>query len=165
MRCPYCGHPGDKVIDSRESKEGDSIRRRRECLKCSKRFTTYEHLEEIELVVVKKDGRRETFSRDKLLTGIKTACEKRPISVETLEQTVNEIVRLLLTNWEKEVPSAEIGELVMQRLHKMDKVAYVRFASVYRQFKDTDEFLNELQTLLSKSDGKKNKIKKLMKRK
>src|SRR5579863_8442541 len=118
MRCPYCGHPEDKVIDSRESKEGDSIRRRRECLKCEKRFTTYEHLEEIELVVVKKDGRREPFSRDKLLNGITTACEKRPISTEQMEHQANEIVRTLLTKWEREVPSSEIGELVMTDLRK-----------------------------------------------
>jgi len=159
MRCAYCGHPEDKVIDSRESKDRDSIRRRRECLKCGKRFTTYEHLEEIELVVVKKDGRREPFSRDKLLTGIQTACEKRPISVEQMEHQVNEIVRILLAKWEREVPSTQIGEIVMNELRKLDKVAYVRFASVYRQFKDTDEFLNELHALLNKSDGKKKKMK------
>jgi transcriptional repressor NrdR len=155
MRCPYCGHPEDKVIDSRESKEGDSIRRRRECLECEKRFTTYEHLEDIELVVVKKDGRREQFSREKLLNGIKTACEKTSVTTEQFDHVVNEIMQKLLTQWEREVPSNEIGELVMGELRKLDKVAYVRFASVYRQFKDTDEFLNELQTLLSKSDGKK----------
>ncbi len=155
MRCPYCGHPEDKVIDSRESKEGDSIRRRRECLKCEKRFTTYEKLEEIELVVVKKDGRREPFSREKLLNGIETACEKTSVTTEQLDHVVNESMRTLLTQWEREVPSSEIGELVMGELRKLDKVAYVRFASVYRQFKDTDEFLNELQTLLSKSDEKK----------
>lgn len=155
MHCPYCGHPEDKVIDSRESKEGDSIRRRRECLKCEKRFTTYEKLEEIELVVVKKDGRREPFSREKLLSGINTACEKRQIPTERLDHVVKEIMQTLLTQWEREVPSTEIGELVMGELRKLDKVAYVRFASVYRQFKDTDEFLTELQTLLGKSDGKK----------
>jgi transcriptional repressor NrdR len=154
MRCPYCGHPENKVIDSRESKEGDSIRRRRECLDCSKRFTTYEHVVEIELIVIKKDGRREPFSREKLLTGIERACEKRPVAVESMEHEVNEILKLLLSQFEREVPSNVIGEMVMERLKKMDKVAYVRFASVYRQFKEIDEFMSELEELLKPLDRK-----------
>ncbi len=154
MICPYCGHPENKVIDSRESREQDSIRRRRECLKCMKRFTTYEQIMEIELVVIKKDSRREPFSKEKLLTGIQRACEKRPISTETLEHEVNEIVRTLLSQYEREVPGTVIGEMVMERLKKLDKVAYVRFASVYRQFKEIDEFMSELQTLLKQTDKK-----------
>jgi transcriptional repressor NrdR len=157
MRCPYCGHPENKVIDSRESKEGDSIRRRRECLECSKRFTTYEHVVEIELIVIKKDGRREPFSREKLLTGIERACEKRPVAGESMEHEVNEILKVLLSQFEREVPSNVIGEMVMERLKKMDKVAYVRFASVYRQFKEIDEFMSELEELLKPLDRKSRK--------
>lgn len=148
MKCPFCGDLEDKVIDSRISTEGDTIRRRRECLKCQKRFTTYERLEEIPLMVIKKDGRREPFDRKKLLAGILKACEKRPIPMEKIECMVDEIERTLQRNYEKEVSSTDIGELVMKQLHKLDEVAYVRFASVYRQFKDINQFMSELSTLL-----------------
>jgi len=148
MKCPFCGDLEDKVIDSRISTEGDTIRRRRECLKCQKRFTTYERLEEIPLMVIKKDGRREPFDRKKLLAGILKACEKRPIPMEKIEAMVDETERTLQRNYEKEVSSTDIGELVMKQLHKLDEVAYVRFASVYRQFKDINQFMSELSTLL-----------------
>lgn len=148
MKCPFCGDLEDKVIDSRISTEGDTIRRRRECLKCQKRFTTYERLEEIPLMVIKKDGRREPFDRKKLLAGILKACEKRPIPMEKIEAMVDETERTLQRNYEKEVSSTSIGELVMKQLHKLDEVAYVRFASVYRQFKDINQFMSELSTLL-----------------
>ncbi len=148
MKCPFCGDLEDKVIDSRISTEGDTVRRRRECLKCQKRFTTYERLEEIPLMVIKKDGRREPFDRKKLLAGILKACEKRPIPMEKIEGMVDEIERTLQRNYEKEVSSTDIGELVMKQLHKLDEVAYVRFASVYRQFKDINQFMSELSTLL-----------------
>ncbi len=148
MKCPFCGNIEDKVIDSRASTEGDTIRRRRECLKCQKRFTTYERLEEIPFRVIKKDGRREPFDRKKLLAGILKACEKRPIPMERIEAMVDEIERTLQRNYEKEVSSTDIGELVMRQLHKLDEVAYVRFASVYRQFKDINQFMSELSTLL-----------------
>lgn len=150
MRCPFCGHQEDKVIDSRASGDGgDSIRRRRECLACGKRFTTYEHLEEPRLMVIKKDGRREAFDRKKLLGGLLKACEKRPISMEQLERLVDEIERDLSRNFEQEVPSDQIGERVMRRLHGIDPVAYVRFASVYREFKDVEQFMRELKDLLA----------------
>lgn len=148
MKCPFCGNVEDKVIDSRISTEGDTIRRRRECLKCQKRFTTYERLEEIPLMVIKKDGRREPFDRKKLLAGILKACEKRPIPMEKIEAMVDEVERTLQRNYEKEVSSTNIGELVMKQLHNLDEVAYVRFASVYRQFKDINQFMSELSTLL-----------------
>jgi len=148
MKCPFCGDLEDKVIDSRISTEGDTIRRRRECLKCQKRFTTYERLEEIPLMVIKKDGRREPFDRKKLLAGILKACEKRPIPMEKIEAMVDDTERTLQRNYEKEVSSTNIGELVMKQLHKLDEVAYVRFASVYRQFKDINQFMSELSTLL-----------------
>lgn len=148
MKCPFCGDLEDKVIDSRISTESDTVRRRRECLKCQKRFTTYERLEEIPLMVIKKDGRREPFDRKKLLAGILKACEKRPIPMEKIEGMVDEIERTLQRNYEKEVSSTDIGELVMKQLHKLDEVAYVRFASVYRQFKDINQFMSELSTLL-----------------
>ncbi len=148
MKCPFCGNVEDKVIDSRISTEGDTIRRRRECLKCQKRFTTYERLEEIPLMVIKKDGRREPFDRKKLLAGILKACEKRPIPMEKIEAMVDDVERTLQRNYEKEVSSTSIGELVMKQLHNLDEVAYVRFASVYRQFKDINQFMSELSTLL-----------------
>lgn len=148
MKCPFCGNVEDKVIDSRISTEGDTIRRRRECLKCQKRFTTYERLEEIPLMVIKKDGRREPFDRKKLLAGILKACEKRPIPMEKIEAMVDDAERTLQRNYEKEVSSTSIGELVMKQLHNLDEVAYVRFASVYRQFKDINQFMSELSTLL-----------------
>lgn len=148
MKCPFCGHLEDKVIDSRSSKEGSAIRRRRECLGCERRFTTYEVVEEIAPMVVKKDGRREPFDRQKILHGLRKACEKRPISMETLEGVVDEIERKIHGSSEKEVQSSWIGEEVMKRLHKLDEVAYVRFASVYRQFKDINEFMKELKEIL-----------------
>jgi transcriptional repressor NrdR len=155
MRCPYCHHLEDKVIDSREAKEGVAIRRRRECQKCGRRFTTYESIEEIPLMIVKKDGRREPFSRDKLINGIQKACEKRPIATEAIESIVNDIIAGVTNTLDREVSSTRIGELVMKRLRNLDHVAYVRFASVYQDFKDTDDFLSELQTLLGKKKKKK----------
>ncbi|MFY0575246.1 transcriptional regulator NrdR [Cystobacter fuscus] len=149
MRCPFCQDPENKVIDSRESHEGSVIRRRRECLQCKRRFTTYERVEEIYPLIVKKDGRRETFDRDKLLAGLQKACEKRPVSADQLEETLVAVERLLQGVGEKEVPSSVIGEEVMRRLHALDEVAYVRFASVYRSFRDITEFMAELKDLLS----------------
>ena len=148
MKCPFCGHQEDKVVDSRSSSDGVSIRRRRECLSCGKRFTTYEHIEEQPLMVVKKDGRREAFDRHKLLAGLVKACEKRPVSMDGLEELVDEVERELSQQFEREVPSREIGERVMKRLHSLDPVAYVRFASVYREFKDVEQFMRELKDLL-----------------
>jgi transcriptional repressor NrdR len=149
MRCPFCQDAENKVIDSRESHEGSVIRRRRECLQCKRRFTTYERVEELYPLIVKMDGRRETFDREKLLAGLKKACEKRPVSADQLEETVVAIERLLQGAGEKEVPSSVIGEEVMRRLHTLDEVAYVRFASVYRSFRDISEFMEELKDLLS----------------
>jgi transcriptional repressor NrdR len=150
MRCPYCGHEEDKVVDSRSSQEGDAIRRRRECLKCQRRYTTYEHIEGVSLMVVKKDSRRESFDRKKILAGLLKSCQKRPVSVEKMEQMVDDIERTLQRNYDKEVSSQEIGELIMQRLGKLDQVAYVRFASVYREFKDVNQFMKELKQILAK---------------
>ncbi len=147
MKCPFCGSIEDKVIDSRTSKEGDAIRRRRECLKCGKRFTSYERVEDIIPLVVKKDGRREPFDRLKVLTGLKKACEKRPIGTETLVGIADSIEKKLVGLGVKEIKSTWIGEEVMSALKELDKVAYVRFASVYRQFKDINEFMNEVRTL------------------
>ena len=149
MRCPFCGHPEDKVVDSRESTEGESIRRRRECQKCEKRFTTYERIDEIPYMVVKKDGRRERFDRQKVLNGLMRACEKRPVSIGKLEQIVNEAETYVIDSPERERKTSEIGQLIMEHLKKHDKVAYVRFASVYLDFKDVREFLSELQDLLN----------------
>ena len=148
MKCPFCRDLENKVIDSRLSKEGDVIRRRRECLQCTRRFTTYERAEEALPLVVKKDGRRETFDRLKIVAGLKRACEKRPVSIEAIEKVVDGIERGLQERGEKEVPSSAIGEALMRELHGLDKVAYVRFASVYRSFEDIGEFMEELQTLL-----------------
>jgi transcriptional repressor NrdR len=147
VKCPFCGSIEDKVIDSRTSKEGDAIRRRRECLKCGKRFTSYERVEDIIPVVVKKDGRREPFDRLKVLTGLKKACEKRPIGTETLDGITDSIEKKLVGLGVKEIKSTWIGEEVMSALKELDKVAYVRFASVYRQFKDIHEFMHEVRTL------------------
>jgi transcriptional repressor NrdR len=149
MRCPFCQDAENKVIDSRESHEGSVIRRRRECLRCKRRFTTYERVEELYPLIVKKDGRREAFDREKILSGLKKACEKRPVSADQLEETVVAIERLLQGMGEKEVPSSVIGEEVMRRLQALDEVAYVRFASVYRSFRDIAEFMNELKDLLA----------------
>lgn len=147
MRCPFCLHLDSKVLDSRQTEEGASIRRRRECMGCHKRFTTYERLDEMPFLVVKKDGRREPFSRAKILNGMMRACEKRPISGETIEDAVAEIERQVRSGLEREIASEYIGELVMDKLRDLDDVAYVRFASVYRQFKDIDRFIEELQQL------------------
>ncbi len=148
MRCPYCAHPESKVVDSRPADEGASIRRRRECLACHRRFTTYETMESLPLVVIKKDGSRQSFDRTKLLNGLIRACEKRPVPFSTLEALVNEIEQTLQNDMEREVSSSHIGELVMDRLKSVDEVAYVRFASVYRQFKDINTFMTELNKLL-----------------
>lgn len=148
MRCPFCKDPENKVIDSRESHEGSVIRRRRECLACKRRFTTYERVEELTPLIVKKDGRREGFDRDKLLAGLKKACEKRPVSVDELETLVSQVEKQLQDCGEKEVPASVVGEAVMRGLQKLDEVAYVRFASVYRSFKDVGEFLDELRELV-----------------
>ena len=148
MRCPFCANPESKVVDSRPADEGASIRRRRECLACHKRFTTYEMMESLPLMVVKKDGSRQSFDRNKVLSGLIRACEKRPVSFDTLENIVNEVEQSLQNELKQEISSAEIGELVMDKLKKVDQVAYVRFASVYRQFKDIDTFMAELNKLL-----------------
>ncbi len=153
MRCPFCGYLQDKVVDSREAKIGDTIRRRRECSKCERRFTTYERIDEIPYMVVKKDGRREKFDRQKVLAGLLRACEKRPVSMGKLEQIVNEAEALVAESPERELSSSEVGALIMDRLKKLDKVAYVRFASVYLDFKDVKEFMDELKDLL-KAKGK-----------
>ncbi len=149
MRCPFCSHQEDKVVDSRASSDELSIRRRRECLHCGKRFTTYEHVEAQPLMIIKKDGRREPFDRQKLLAGLVKASEKRPVSMESLEQLVDEVERELSQQFDREVPSREVGERVMKKLHSLDPVAYVRFASVYREFKDVEQFMRELKDLLA----------------
>ena len=148
MKCPFCANVESKVIDSRPADEGASIRRRRECLSCRKRFTTYETVESLPLVVVKKDGSRQSFDRNKLLNGLIRACEKRPVPYTDLENMVDEIEQVLQNEMEREIHSADIGELVMERLKKVDEVSYVRFASVYRQFKDINTFMSELSKLL-----------------
>ncbi|MGH9454412.1 MAG: transcriptional regulator NrdR [Terriglobia bacterium] len=148
MKCPFCGHLEDRVVDSREAKIGDTVRRRRECAKCERRFTTYERIDEIPHMMVKKDGRREKFDRQKVLAGLLKACEKRPVPVSKLEEIVNETEAYLADSINRERSSNEVGELVMNRLKKLDKVAYVRFASVYLDFKDVREFMDELKDLL-----------------
>jgi transcriptional repressor NrdR len=153
MKCPFCGFANDKVVDSRESKEAESIRRRRECLKCGKRFTTYERIDEIPYMVVKKDGRREKFDRQKVLNGLLRACEKRPVPMSKLEQIVNDAESFVLESSERERKTSELGELIMNRLRRFDKVAYVRFASVYLDFKDVKEFMNELKDLVKAKTG------------
>ena len=152
MRCPFCSHLDDKVVDSREGRAGDLIRRRRECLKCERRFTTYERIDEIPYMIVKKDGRREKFDRQKLLQGLLKACEKRPVAVQKLEALVEETERFVLESPNRERSTQEIGALLMQRLKKLDKVAYVRFASVYLDFKDVKEFMGELKGLLREKE-------------
>lgn len=147
MKCPFCAHPDDRVVDSRTIKDGELIRRRRECLSCTKRFTTYERIEEIPLMVAKKDGRREPFDRSKIVIGILKACEKRPVSIEQIEDLVDRIEKSINSSMEKEVSSEKIGAMVMEELRNLDEVAYVRFASVYRQFRDIDEFMDVLKTL------------------
>jgi len=149
MRCPFCNYYESKVIDSRPTDEGQAIRRRRECLKCSKRFTTYEKVEAMPLIIIKKDGTREVYDRNKILNGMLKACEKRPVPLSIIEETVDEIERELYNSMEKEITSQYIGELVMNKLKDIDEVSYVRFASVYRQFKDINTFMDELKKLLN----------------
>ena len=149
MKCPYCGQMESKVVDSRPADEYDSIRRRRECLSCGKRFTTYETVERLPLIVIKKDGSRQSFEKDKVLRGMIRACEKRPVPMDTLMKLADEIVQELQNSLEREISTQKIGELVMERLKKVDQVAYVRFASVYRQFKDINTFMEELNKLLA----------------
>lgn len=151
MRCLFCGHLESKVIDSRSTEEGTTIRRRRECLECGKRFTTYEKIETIPIIVIKKDGTREAFDRDKVSNGILRACEKRPVSLKEVEALIDDIEAKMYNMLEREVSSEKIGEMVMERLQKLDEIAYVRFASVYRQFKDINSFMDELAKLINKS--------------
>jgi transcriptional repressor NrdR len=150
MNCPFCGYKEDRVIDSRESREGESIRRRRECLQCLRRFTTYERIDELPYLVIKKDGRREKFDRQKVLSGLLKACEKRPISMSVLANLVDEVDGLLAERPEREISTTEIGEFLMGKLALLDKIAYVRFASVYRDFQDVEAFLSELKDLMRK---------------
>ena len=154
MKCPYCGEIDNKVIDSRLSKDASVIRRRRECIVCDRRFTTYEHIEEIPIMIVKKDGRREVFNREKVRAGLKKACEKRNISVNVIEEAIDNLERDLRETGEKEIPASFVGEKIMIMLHGLDDVAYVRFASVYREFKDVNDFVAELKTLLSNHEQK-----------
>ncbi len=157
MKCPFCEHQEDRVVDSRMAQEGQAIRRRRQCLKCQKRYTTYEHIEESTPFVVKRDGRREPFDRRKILSGVQKACEKRPVSVEQMERVVDEIEKAASELGRQEIQSADLGELVVTRLHDLDEIAYVRFASVYRQFKDVNEFTREIQRMTK--NGKKKTVK------
>ena len=150
MKCPFCGHMEDKVIDSRPAEDGSAIRRRRECLSCSSRFTTYEKVELLPLLVIKKDGTREAYSQEKLLGGLMKACEKRPVSTEQLEQIVTYVENQIQNTAKREISTNDIGEMVMLKLKEIDEVAYVRFASVYRQFKDVNSFMEELQDMLKK---------------
>ena len=150
MKCPYCGHLGDKVVDSRESKEGEVIRRRRECLECGKRFTSYERIDEIPYMAVKKDRTRERFDRQKLVNGLLKACEKRPVSLKSVEAIADRVESTLQERPEREISTVEIGAFVMEELKKLDKVAYVRFASVYRHFRDIGEFMDEIKGLVEK---------------
>jgi transcriptional repressor NrdR len=154
MKCPFCGSSDDRVVDSRESREGEVIRRRRECVSCGRRFTSYETIEEIPYMVVKNDGRREAFDRKKLRAGLVKACEKRPVAPARLDSIVDEIETRLHEIEERELPTSRIGALVMERLRELDKVAYVRFASVYRKFEDVDEFLHELKSLIDRTETK-----------
>lgn len=150
MKCPFCSHEETRVVDSRLGKEGNNIRRRRECIDCERRFTTYERVEETLPLVIKKDGRRETFDRQKIISGIQRACEKRPVSIATIEKVVDQMELALQESGEKEIDASRIGEQVMSALQSIDEVAYVRFASVYRQFRDINEFMSELKEILAK---------------
>jgi len=152
VRCPYCGNNEDKVVDSRETMEGSSIRRRRECISCGRRFTTYEYIEKTPLMVIKKDGRREPFNREKIFSGLLKACQKRPVSMERLEKLVSEVQTQIQKKFDREVESRYIGELVIEKLAQVDDVAYVRFASVYRQFKDINQFMRKLKDILNKKE-------------
>lgn len=149
MKCPFCNHPRDKVVDSREGKDGESIRRRRECLKCNRRFTSYERIEEIQFMVIKKDGKRELFDRQKALKGILASCQKRPVSMADCQEIVNDVLFRLYQKPDREINTDEIGEIIMDGLKKLDKVAYVRFASVYRDFNDVSDFVGEVKPLLN----------------
>jgi len=148
VNCPFCGHLQDKVVDSRESKEGDAIRRRRQCLSCERRFTTYERIDEVPYMVIKKDGRREKFDRQKVLAGLLKACEKRPVSMSRLSELVNRVESRVIDSPDREISTTEIGEILMDGLRELDKIAYVRFASVYRDFQDEQAFFNELTNLM-----------------
>ncbi|MEJ2520856.1 MAG: transcriptional regulator NrdR [Desulfuromonadales bacterium] len=154
MKCPFCSHDDTRVVDSRLGKEGNNIRRRRECIACERRFTTYERVEETLPLVIKKDGRREVFDRQKIISGIQRACEKRPVSVATIEKVVDQMEMTLQESGEKEIDASRIGEAVMEALQSIDEVAYVRFASVYRQFRDINEFMSELKEILAKGAAK-----------
>ena len=154
MKCPFCTHDDTRVVDSRLGKEGNNIRRRRECVECEKRFTTYERVEETLPLVIKKDGRREAFDRQKIISGIQRACEKRPVSIATIEKVVDQMELSLQESGEKEIDASRIGESIMEALQSLDEVAYVRFASVYRQFRDINEFMSELTDLLAKGSAK-----------
>ena len=148
MKCPFCNHIEDKVVDSRESREGDAIRRRRQCLGCERRFTTYERIDEVPYMVIKKDGRREKFDRQKVLSGLLKACEKRPVSMGRLAELVDRVEARVTDSADREISTIEIGEMLMEALRDLDKIAYVRFASVYRDFQDEEAFFNELKTLM-----------------
>jgi transcriptional repressor NrdR len=160
MKCPFCGHEEDKVVDSRSSKEGQAVRRRRECLQCQKRFTTYEYIETVPLAIIKNDQRREPYEREKLLHGILSACKKRPIGREQIDAIIDRIEEQAQKLSKTEIPSSEIGKLVMDELYKLDDVAYVRFASVYRQFKDKGEFVTQVKELAARTGAAPHKIKK-----
>lgn len=160
MRCPGCGYKEDKVVDSRSTARDAAIRRRRECLRCGKRFTTYEYIEDVSLMVIKKDGRREAFDRKKILSGVMKACEKRPISMERMEEIVSGVERAIQKKSDREIISSRIGEVVMDKLKQLDDVAYVRFASVYRQFKDVGQFIEELNQIIHKGKHRAKKQKK-----
>jgi transcriptional repressor NrdR len=153
LNCPFCGHLNDKVIDSRESKEGDAIRRRRQCLACDRRFTTYERIDEVPYMVIKKDGRREKFDRQKVLAGLLKACEKRPVSMGRLSELVDRVEAKVIDSADREISTIDIGEMLMETLRGLDKIAYVRFASVYRDFQDEEAFFNELKTLIRHRDS------------
>jgi len=153
MKCPFCGHAQDKVVDSRAAREGDTVRRRRQCRKCHRRFTTYERLDEIPYMVIKKDGRRERFDRQKVLAGLLKACEKRPVAMAKLEAIVNEAEQFVIDAPNRERPTSELGDLIIERLRQLDKVAYIRFASVYLDFKDVGAFMGELERLLREPTG------------
>ncbi|HLV31096.1 MAG TPA: transcriptional regulator NrdR [Chitinispirillaceae bacterium] len=157
MRCPYCSHGEDKVVDSRSSKEGQAVRRRRECLRCGQRFTTYEYIENVALTIIKNDQRREPYDRQKLMQGLVAACKKRPVSIKKVESIVDKIENQIEKSGKIEVPSSEIGKMVMIELYNLDEVAYVRFASVYRKFKDISEFVSEVKEIVSKGDVQNNK--------
>ena len=155
MKCPACSYKDTKVVDSRENAERTSIRRRRECLKCSKRFTTHEYVEEVSLMVVKRDGRRQPYDRARIINGMTKACEKRPVSVDKIEEIAVDVERTIQKNYDREVPSTAIGQLIMEKLYTLDEVAYVRFASVYRQFRDVSHFMKEIEGILERDKGKK----------